>query len=253
MTDDHAAVHDLAAPYALDALDTQERDRFERHLATCAACRAEVRDLLETVAVIGAAETAAPPPALRRRVLEQARHQEQEPPTVPGQALPPRRTARAEPALRRWGYGLAAALLIGLGIVAVAALQPSPAPLEQVRVAAAEGDTVRVEELLADFGDDLAVDSVTTDAGVTARLVRSDEGSLLLTAGLPTLPPARTYQAWRIGDAGPESAGVLGRSGDPVADLGPVDAGTEAVAVSIEPAGGSAQPGDDIVVVVPVT
>ncbi|NEB18827.1 RskA family anti-sigma factor, partial [Streptomyces coelicoflavus] len=42
-----AALHSLAAPYALDALDGAERVRFERHLERCDRCAAEVRALSE--------------------------------------------------------------------------------------------------------------------------------------------------------------------------------------------------------------
>ncbi|MYS56683.1 anti-sigma factor, partial [Streptomyces sp. SID6013] len=63
------ALHSLAAPYALDALDGAERVRFERHLEGCERCAAEVRALSED-AVRLAWSTAAPaPPALRERVL----------------------------------------------------------------------------------------------------------------------------------------------------------------------------------------
>ena len=39
MSDD---IHALSGAYAVDALDDVERARFERHLANCEACRAEV-------------------------------------------------------------------------------------------------------------------------------------------------------------------------------------------------------------------
>src|SRR5262249_10945618 len=38
---------ELAAPYALGALDSGERVDFERHLETCAECRAEVQAFRE--------------------------------------------------------------------------------------------------------------------------------------------------------------------------------------------------------------
>ena len=41
-------VHALSGAYAVDALDDIERAAFERHLAACAECRAEVASLRET-------------------------------------------------------------------------------------------------------------------------------------------------------------------------------------------------------------
>jgi len=48
-------VHNLAGAYALDALDEVERLLFERHLASCAACRAEVDEFRLTASRLGAA------------------------------------------------------------------------------------------------------------------------------------------------------------------------------------------------------
>ena len=46
-------IHALVGAYAVDALDDVERAAFERHLAECADCRAEVAGLREAAAVIG--------------------------------------------------------------------------------------------------------------------------------------------------------------------------------------------------------
>ena len=64
---------ELAAPYALGALDPEERARFETHLAVCAVCRAEVRSLKEVAVLLAeSAPAATPPAALRERVLRVA-------------------------------------------------------------------------------------------------------------------------------------------------------------------------------------
>lgn len=86
-------LHSLAAPYALDALEPDERARFERHLRDCPQCAAEVRALSED-AVRLAWSTAAPAPAaMRDRVLMAVRTTPQEAPgpshpAHPSQALP---------------------------------------------------------------------------------------------------------------------------------------------------------------------
>jgi anti-sigma-K factor RskA len=65
----------LAADHAFGLLDDDdERLAYERHLAGCAACRAEVDAYAETAALLAAALPAAePPPGLRARVLAEAR------------------------------------------------------------------------------------------------------------------------------------------------------------------------------------
>jgi hypothetical protein len=44
--------HDLATPYVLDALEFDEREAFEHHLATCEACQQQVRDLEEAALLL---------------------------------------------------------------------------------------------------------------------------------------------------------------------------------------------------------
>ena len=60
----------LTGAYALDALDEQERARFEAHLASCADCAAEVRSLRAAAAELSHTTSTAPPPGLRADILE---------------------------------------------------------------------------------------------------------------------------------------------------------------------------------------
>src|SRR3989442_661775 len=65
---------ELAAPYALGALAPDERERFEAHLAECAACRGEVHSLREVAVLLAdAAPAATLPSGLRDRILREAR------------------------------------------------------------------------------------------------------------------------------------------------------------------------------------
>src|SRR5262245_45222460 len=71
-------IHDLVAPYALDALDAEERVEFERHLEGCRRCQAELLELQEgALALAWAAEGPEPPAGLRDRILESARGEAQ--------------------------------------------------------------------------------------------------------------------------------------------------------------------------------
>ena len=67
-------LHDLTAGYALDALDPDERARYEEHLASCESCRAELQEFWQVAGALGrAAGGPTPPASLRDRILEQAR------------------------------------------------------------------------------------------------------------------------------------------------------------------------------------
>jgi anti-sigma factor RsiW len=65
-------LHTLTGSYALDALETPERKRFERHLGRCPSCTAEVRGLRETAARLAQAAAVQPPASLHERVLAAA-------------------------------------------------------------------------------------------------------------------------------------------------------------------------------------
>src|SRR5581483_8331611 len=72
-TGDVMDVHELTAAYALDALDDDDRARFEAHLPQCERCRSELAGLAETAGALAlAAPPAAPPEALRARILDAA-------------------------------------------------------------------------------------------------------------------------------------------------------------------------------------
>jgi anti-sigma factor RsiW len=79
-----AKTHELAGAYALDALDSAERKRFERHLRRCRACEREVRGFAQTATALAMATATEPPPGLRERVLAAAAVTRQAPPVVAG-------------------------------------------------------------------------------------------------------------------------------------------------------------------------
>lgn len=64
------AARDLAALYALDAMEDAERETYDAHLAACGPCRAEVAGLRDVASLLSELPPAmAPPPALRDRLL----------------------------------------------------------------------------------------------------------------------------------------------------------------------------------------
>src|SRR5256714_9242786 len=66
-------VHDLTAAYALDALDGDEAEAYERHLGQCEDCRVQLAELNETSAALAFGPVAPAPPArLRAAILETA-------------------------------------------------------------------------------------------------------------------------------------------------------------------------------------
>ena len=62
-------IHALSGAYAVDALDDVERARFERHLAGCTACQAEVESLVAAASELSVLTEVTPPASLRAKVL----------------------------------------------------------------------------------------------------------------------------------------------------------------------------------------
>ena len=63
-------IHDQAAGYALDALDAEEADEFERHLVLCPDCEDQIEPLRIAVAALAfAGDVPRPRAELRRRVV----------------------------------------------------------------------------------------------------------------------------------------------------------------------------------------
>jgi len=66
-------LHHLTAAYALDALDPDEAEAYERHLSQCEECREQLADLNETAGSLAFGTVAPAPPAhLRVAILDAA-------------------------------------------------------------------------------------------------------------------------------------------------------------------------------------
>jgi anti-sigma-K factor RskA len=200
-------IHDLAAAYALDALDPEERWTYERHLDTCERCREEVAALRESATELAyAAEGSEPPPDLRERIMAAARNEP--------------RTAKVIPLRRRWlfpataGVAVAAACAaVGLGLWA-----------NSLRVGSSE--------------------RVVAVQGAPGNLIVSGDRATLVVC-LDEATPAKTYEAWVIEAQRPKPAGLFSGGCSSVPLDEPVEPG-DVVAITLEPEGGSDQPTSDV-------
>jgi anti-sigma-K factor RskA len=62
-------IHQLAAAYALDAVDERERADFEAHYPTCPVCRPEIVGFRESLAQVASSVSMPPPAALKANVM----------------------------------------------------------------------------------------------------------------------------------------------------------------------------------------
>jgi anti-sigma factor RsiW len=174
-------IHGLVAPYALDALDGEERAEFERHLAGCRRCGRELAQLQDTAAALAwVAEGPDPPEHLRGRILERTRSEAQ---VVP---FRPRRRWVA-PAL---GAAAAAAACVAVGLGIWAASLSSDLDRER-ELRAAQTEAL---ELVADRGA-----QVVPLTGAEGSLVVAQSGrAALVVCGLEPARSGETYEAWTI-------------------------------------------------------
>ncbi|ALO92877.1 hypothetical protein SHL15_1713 [Streptomyces hygroscopicus subsp. limoneus] len=251
--------HSLAAPYALDALEPGERRRFEKHLAGCDRCAAEVRELAED-AVRLAWSTAAPaPPALRERVLAAVRTTPQEPargragardrtpareraPQLPPHvwgAQPPPGRARASRARRPLRVPFAT--VTAAAALVVASLFAVQAHRTEDRLAAERTRAREIAHVLA-APDARAVSSEDARGRSIGVIASASEREAVVTlSGYGTPSGGRVHQLWLVRPrVRPRSLGLL--AGDTPLVAKGLDASSTSLAVTVEPDGGSAQP-----------
>jgi anti-sigma-K factor RskA len=234
-------LHALSGAYAVGALSEAELAEFTDHLRVCGQCSVEVRELLETTALLGIAAAEPAPPSLRAAVMDEIGRTRQLPPVVVSlESRAPRRFAP-----RRWALTAAACLAvfaIGLGAYA-AQLQHENSNLRH------RSDQIAALETAADAR------TITGKGGAataTVTMSRSANTMEFLSSGL-VMHSGRTYQLWLIGPNGPRSAGIFSTDNGkhaPKLFVGPGDA--TALAVTEEPAGGSAQPTTHPLITVPL-
>ncbi|WP_127479454.1 anti-sigma factor [Nocardioides pantholopis] len=253
-------VHALSGAYAVDAVDDAERALFERHLAECGACRAEVESLREAAALLAETTATTPAPGLRDAVLAGIATVRPLPPaTEPPVSGPPAPTAPPQPttgpesgpdapppagpvvplrrrARRRWLPSLAAAAAviaacgIGLGVTQ---------PWE-------EDGTVQVPsaaERVRNAPDAQAWSQEFPDGSV-ATLIRSTSlnQAVVVTEDMADPAEGRVYELWLQHDERMVPAGLMPKGPNNVVELEGDPASADGFGITIEPAGGSPAP-----------
>ncbi len=231
-------LHSLSGAYALDALDPgAERDRFTRHLSRCQSCASEVRGFREVATAMAFAVTTEPPPGLRDQVLAAAARTRQLPPEIRTHARPGRTRTRVP--WVPWLSGVVATASIVVAVLFGFAQAHTQDELNQVR---AENQAISL--LLSAPKAKLLTYPVTHGGTATVVLAADRHELAVVTTGLPALPSGKVYQLWLIGKPAITSAGLLPPAKDgqtpPVLATGVVKG--DALGLTVEPAGGSAQP-----------
>jgi anti-sigma-K factor RskA len=284
------AFHGLAAAYALDALDADERAEFERALAASPELRDEVDAFAQSaVHLAEQAEPVAPPPSLRADLMARLDATPQDtvaadaaPEVPPVVAAPSVSTLAPAPADGEPGSDDASAAPASPATEDARADRPAGRAESAARrrwfqrpgaiIASAAAAVVLIAGAVIGIGwsgpngwgaqRDMAAIAEAPDAqsqthevpgGGEVTLVSSAEQgrSGVVVEGLPALADDQTYELWYIDDAGAASAGTFDVAG---AETWRVLEGSftpgVAVGITVEPAGGSTQPTTEPIVVI---
>lgn len=242
-SDRHAEVAELLGVFALNAVDADERNLVEAHLAECPKCRAEVADHVLVATTLGNQGGDAPDGVWDRIIGEL----DQAPPPMrlelPAGAparvisLAERRRNRLRTAVAGAAVAASVAMIAALGVQVVR---------QDDRIAelqtAMRGEAIQ-DAATAALADPAAqrVHLASADGTpvVTAVLLPTGSG-YLLTDGLPALDPGRTYQLWGQTSTGLVSLGVLGAEPNEIVAFEAQDP-VAALAITDEESGGVRQ------------
>lgn len=235
--------HALSGAYAVDALDDIERARFEAHLRGCTECQTEVETLRETATAL-AADPVEPPARLRDAVLAGIESIRPLPPLIEHHRPAPRDKPR-----RRWlttgGPLLLVAALVLVALATTVALRPW---------ATDDPELSATERVLA-ADDRQTVDQRFPDGSKATVVVSRSEGrAVIITSNMPLAPEGKVYELWLQDPTGSMiPAGLMPDQGDATVLLEGDASNATAVGITVEPDGGSDEPGADVVAVIELT
>ncbi len=218
-TTDHSREHEeLAALYALQALEGDELAAYERHLAACAQCQDFVRrDRRTLVPLNRVPPEMEPSPGFKHRLLQRAAAELSTAGPAPAAQTAAARAPIPLPRRPVWTGVLAAAVAVLLGVAAV------------LGVLSYRGQVVAT----------VALEGPGPGSGAVL-LRRSGDSELRLT-GLAALPAGHVYEAWVIPAGGqPIPAGTTATGQDTLPLPASVRGST--VAVTVEPSPGGSAP-----------
>lgn len=271
---DREELHLLSGAYALNALEGEEKARFEAYLLTSEEARAEVASLSDTAVLIGlSADPVAPPADLKARLMAQIAVTPQLAPLTETRAtltaVPPvtsqsdgaaeairtaslgTPTRAATKASARWftrpasilvAAAAAVALFVGGNILGLSAANQSQQQAAAISAIVSASDSQQAKADVAGGGSATFVWSV----GLKQSAVVIDK--------LPKLADGKTYELWYIDKASkatPAGTFNAASSGTTVSVLDGAMSEGDTLGITIEPSGGSKTPTTAPIVAVP--
>ena len=206
----HQDYQEMLALHALAALDQADLRVMQKHLATCAECRADLDGWRDTAGALAyVAEPFEPSPQVRDGILESVRAESSHA-RVPANVIHLKPTSPRRLSLFPRFAAIAALLIFVTLIVGLVILwqQNRTARTELARLSAQNEGVRRARErdqklleLLSSPGTRIAQLAGTKDAPAAHAILAYDPKSgraILMTDGLPPAPAGKAYQLWFI-------------------------------------------------------
>jgi hypothetical protein len=246
-----AEATELAGLYVLDALEPAERALVDAHLATCTQAHAEFSEVGGVVPALATlAEPVAAPDSLKDKVLADYRAGAgagaRQPASVLLAPVPIPALRPSRPSWLGWAAAAAAVLLLAVTAGWAFTVQSHADAQAQRAQQLAQAINLMAQPdskvaLLSGTGSSIGAASVHGFAALSP----SGSGYLVMV-GLSSAPAGQTIQAWTISNGSATSAGLMSVDADGYALITlPGAATADAIALTIEPAGGSDQPTSD--------
>jgi anti-sigma-K factor RskA len=213
---------ELAGVYALGALPAEEHADVRSHLESCANHPDAAELLVVSASLALAAPEGEPSPALKSRLMNAIREEVQ-----------PKARAAPEGGLLGWLRRLKPQTALSVGLAGALAV----AVVALIVTNTGGSDDAQT-----------AVATLTGAGSAQASVYELDNGVVVMQAeGLQPLTEDQTYQVWGINERGPASLGLLGPApeGEAIGAIGADLSSVDTLAVTVEPAGGSAAPTSD--------
>ena len=229
---DRERFDELKDAFVLGALPEEERRELEEYLAAHPERQAEIDELGAVAGLLALSpREQEPSPELRRSIMDVVEAEAERPRARSGSVLAGLREFLS---IRNLALGAAALLVIGLFSWNVV-LQGEMRDLQS-----------RVQSMQASEGDSrmVALEGSGPARQVSADvMILEDHRAVLMAEDMPPVPEDKTFQIWVIEKDVPRPSGVFEVGEDQVAVVveNPVE-GADAIAVTVEPEGGSPQP-----------
>jgi len=243
----HDEAFELLALASLDALEADEATMLDEHVTTCVRCQRELDSMREVASAMGTSVEPLPDglwSSIAERLDVRGLDDSSMPPvTVISDAV--RRSARSPRRTRRVFAAIivaAAASIVALSI----GLATANDHVTRLEKALASASTSVVQTALDTPGHRLVHLETAKHATVATFVVLPDGHGYLVSASMPPLARGQTYQLWGIVKGSPVSIGVMGRSPSNVTFTLASEPRATALAVTVQPAGGSLEPAKTI-------